>query len=169
MDYILSILINLVIAIIVAVMTSNLSLRGFYRQEIWLRKETKYSQIIDSLNKMQRYYWHLIDVHSGSIENDEKNVELELREEEYMLAKRELEMLSSSPVFMLNNEVIDILDGLMKSSNKKTEDERNGDWFSYFDRLGYEAKEAKIKIAEIASKDLKIKVKRKRKKFLLHR
>ncbi|SEV83095.1 hypothetical protein [[Clostridium] fimetarium] len=166
MDY-TSILINLIIAIIVAVLTSNLSLRGFYRQEIWLRKETKYSQIIDSLNKTQRYYWHLIDEHSGCIENenDEENVERELREEEYILAKRELEMLSSSPVFMLNNEVIDILDELMKSSSTKSEDERNGDWVSYFDRPGYEAKEAKIKIAEIANKDLGIKVKRRKKKL----
>ena len=162
MDYYTSIVINLIIAIMVAILTSKLSLRGFYRQEIWLRKEMKYSQIIDSLNKIQRYYWHLIDVHSGSKENDEKNVELELREEEYILAKRELEMLSSSPVFMINNEVIDILNGLMKSSNTKSEDERKGDWFSYFDRLGYEAKEAKIRIAEIANKDLGIRVKRKK-------
>ena len=162
MDYYTSIVINLIIAIMVAILTSKLSLRGFYRHEIWLRKEMKYSQIIDSLNKIQRYYWHLIDVHSGSKENDEKNVELELREEEYILAKRELEMLSSSPVFMINNEVIDILNGLMKSSNTKSEDERKGDWFSYFDRLGYEAKEAKIRIAEIANKDLGIRVKRKK-------
>jgi hypothetical protein len=159
LDYI-SILINLVIAIIVAVLTalitSKLSLKGFYRQEIWLRKETQYNQIIDSLNKIQRYYWHIIYDDTRYNESDEYRKESEIISDEYDTAKRELEMLSSTPLFMVKSEVMGILEEMLKSANTKTEQERMGDWFSYFDRLGFEAKNAKNKIAEIAYKDLEI-------------
>lgn len=159
MDYI-SILVSLIIAIVVAVVTSNLSLRGFYRQEVWLRKETKYSQIVNSLNKMQRYYWKVNDEHLGVTDSNESDEEKELREREFMFAKRELEELSTSPLFMVNPEVVEILSDLVVSSNSKTTDEISGDWFSYFDRLGYESQEAKTKIAKIANKDLGIKIKK---------
>lgn len=157
MDYI-SILINLFIAItvavITAVITSKLSLKGFYKQEIWLRKESQYNQIIDSLNKVQRYHWHIIDGEIEHNETDEYKKETKLRENEYKNEKRELELLSSTPLFMVKVEVMSILEELLKSSNPKTENEIMGDWFSYFDRIGFEAKEAKDKIAEIAYKDL---------------
>lgn len=153
MDYI-SILINLIIAIVVAVVTSNLSLRGFYKQEIWLRKETKYSKIIDALNKIQRYYGYLMDRLSGMLELDECSYENGVKEKEYMIAKRELEILSSTPILMIHKDVSDILNELVISSNTKTKDERMGDYFSYYDRLHFEVQEAKIKTATIANKDL---------------
>lgn len=167
MDYI-SILINLVIAMIVAILTAliaaKLSVKGFYKQEIWLRKETQYNQIIDSLNKVQRYYWHIIDSYMGVEENEFYKNELSLKEEEFKIAKRELELLSSTPLFMVKSEVIDILAELLKSANTQSKEECMGDWFSYFDRLGFEAKEAKNKIADIAYYDLGIKTSKKRKK-----
>ena len=167
MDYV-TFLVNLFIAIIVAVitslMTAKLSLKGFYKQEIWLRKETQYNQIIDSLNKVQRYYWHIIDSYMGIEENEFYKNELSLKEEEFKIAKRELELLSSTPLFMVKSEVIDILGELLKSANTQSKEERMGDWFSYFDRLGFEAKEAKNKIADIAYYDLGIKTSKKRKK-----
>lgn len=167
MDYI-SILTNLIIGIIIAVLTAlitaKFSLKGFYKQEIWLRKETQYNQIIDSLNKIQRYYWHITDSYMGVEENEFYKNELSLKEEEFKNAKRELELLSSTPLFMVKSEVIDILSDLLNSANTQSKEERMGDWFSYFDRLGFEAKEAKNKIADIAYYDLGIKTSKKRKK-----
>ena len=161
MDY-FSIIINFVIAIVVATLTAlitaRLSIKSFYRQEIWLRKETQYNQIINSLNKIQRYHWHIIDSFMGAEEDEYYKKELRLRENEYLIAKRELEILSSTPLFMVKSEVMDILDKLLKSAGTKTEDERMGDWFSYFDRLGFEAKEAKNRIADIAYEDLGIRI-----------
>lgn len=153
MEY-FSVLISLIIAIVVAVITSNLSLRGFYKQEIWLRKETKYSQIIDSLSKLQRYYGNIVDDISGNSISD--NIRDEADVGEYKIAKRELELLASSPILMTHKDVSDILNDLVISASTKTKEESSGDYFSYYDRLWFESKEAKIKIAAIANKDLGI-------------
>lgn len=154
MDYI-SFLINLIIAIVVSIITSYLSLRGFYKKEIWLRKEAKYSQIVDSLNKIQQYYSNIIDDLSGVSQVNESE-EDELNKMEYKIAKRDLEILSSSPMFIIHKDISDILNELVLSSNTMTKEERMGDYFSYYDRLLYEVKQTKRKIAEIANKDLGI-------------
>ena len=87
MDY-SSLLINLIIAIIVAVIASNLSLKGFYKQEIWLRKEVKYSQVIDSLSKMQRYYGHIIDDYSDASESNRIKEDVDIREKEFEIGNK---------------------------------------------------------------------------------
>lgn len=157
MDYI-SIGINLGIAIMVAIITSKLALKGFFRQEIWLRKEAKYSQIIDSLNKIQQFYWRMIDESSGEIDEAEDDLVRQKREEDFKNASREMELLATSPSFIISPKVHDIINDLVESSHTKTSEERMGNWFAYYDRLGYEAKEAKHKITEIAKKDLGIRI-----------
>ena len=60
MDDLLIIIINLFVsiitAIIVSIITAKLTLKYFFRQEIWLRKEKRYTEIIDRLCMLLNYY-----------------------------------------------------------------------------------------------------------------
>lgn len=152
MDY-KSIGVNLIIAIIVAVITAKLSIKGFYKQEIWLRKENRYSDIINDLSMLQRYYGHVFDKAAGF---SELTYMEELLEEEYNISRRQLELISFSQGFILKREVAQILSKLFSSSKDKSSNERMGDYCAYFDRMYSETQEAKVMIIEIANKDLKL-------------
>lgn len=141
--------INLSISIIVAIVTANLTIRSFYRQEIWLRKELKYSEIIQEMSVLQTHYSHLFDNMCGCENN------IQILEEEFLAAKIKLELLSINSSLIIKPDVSDIILDLFKSSSKKG-DELKGDYGSYYDRMAYEVKEAMNKIINLAKKDLKI-------------
>lgn len=150
MDYI-SVLVNLIIAIIVAVVASRLAVKGFYRQEIWLRKEQKYSEIIEELNIIQKHYGDWVDEIIGATRRENDDL---LTISEYRKSKRELELISQDGFLVIDNEIADILRELFKSSEEMTLNEQQGDVFGYADRMYAETRDSKIKIINIARKDL---------------
>lgn len=150
--------INLIVAIVVAITTASitawLSLTIFYKKELWLRKEKKYSDIINNLGKSLKEYCDMIDVEIGKRSrnsNGDDDFNLMVRE-----AVRELELISITPSLTIDNKVRIILDNLLKESEMKG-DELQGNWFPYFDRMYVATKKAMDEIDEIARKDLKIK------------
>ncbi|OZV13474.1 hypothetical protein CIW83_02715 [Tissierella sp. P1] len=153
MEYIY-IIVNFIISIIVAVVTAKIAIKDFYRQEIWLRKESKYSEIIGNLSILQKYYGDMFDEFVGE---SESIVDDDLIKKKYNTSLRELELVTFSNGFMLNPKVSDILSQLFYSARNKTENERMGDFVSYIDRMYGEIRDSKEKIIEIAKKDLKVK------------
>lgn len=152
MDYI-SILVNLLISIIVAIIVAKLAIKGFYRQEVWLRKEKKYSQIIEELNIVQKHYGDWVDDIIGSSRGQEYDLETI---KEFRKAKRELELISQEGFLVIDNNISDIVGELFASSKNMTANERQGDSFSYADRMYGETRDAKIEIINIARKDLRL-------------
>lgn len=150
---IVSILVSLGISIIVAIITAKLAVKGFYRQEIWLRKEKKYSKIIEELNIVQKHYGDWMDEIMGYPKS--KKVDLEIIKE-YRMAERELELISQEGFLVINGDVSDILVELFKSSKNMNLNEQQGDSFGYADRMYVETRDAKIEIINIARKDLRL-------------
>lgn len=148
-----TIIINIVISIIVAIITAKLSLNGFYKKEIWLRKEKQYTEIISGLSKLQNYYGKLFDFNIHIIDNNPINEDYDT---EIGKLLRDLEAISTTPCFILKKEVHLILKELFKSANNRIDDESNGDLVSYFNRMYGEIKDTNKKISELARKDLKI-------------
>lgn len=146
------IFINIFISILVAVITAKLALGGFYKQELWLRKEKKYSEITDKLVLLKKYYGDLFDefVSNGEIERDVSY------EEEYKKAKREIELISLGSNLIINESVIERLERLMKASQHQTKNEIQGDIVSYFDRMYGEVEDTRKEIVKLAKKDLNI-------------
>ena len=152
MDHV-SIVVNLLISIVVAMIAAKLAVKGFYRQEIWLRKEKKYSQIIEALNIVQKHYGDWMDEIMGASTREESGLETI---KEYMKSKRELELISQEGFLVINNDIPDILRELFQSSEKMTLNEQQGDAFGYADRMYAETIDAKKEIIRIAKKDLRL-------------
>ncbi len=150
MDYI-SLIINLIIAIVVAVITAQLSIKEFYKQEIWLRKEDRYSEIIKDLSILQKYYGDIFDEALGILGANGIN---DFLENEHKMSIRRLELVVLSQGFILKKEALQTLQQLFISSKTETDDERMGNYVGYFDRMYGETKHAKDEIIKIANEDL---------------
>ena len=153
MDYI-SIIINVTISTFIAIITARLTINGFYKQEIWLRKEERYNSIINELSHMEIYFANLFDI-AGGIPHE--LVDTELAADEYKPASYKLEVRGSMGGFIISQEVAKVLKNLMISSKNKTTEEMQGNYFAYYDRMCAEIAKAKEKVIRIANKDLKIK------------
>ena len=140
------------ISIVVAVVTAVISQKGFYKKETWLRKEKKYSEIIDNLSILLKYYGDMFHDSVGAKKyNGEDCIE------EINKAKHELERLSMIPSFIINSKVRDILKELFHQANIKFGDDNCHDFASYLDRMYGVTKDSIIEIDSLARRDLKIK------------
>ncbi len=149
---VVDVLSSLFIAIITAIITARLALGHFYRKEIWLRKESKYSEIVNELCKMQQFMEKEYDYYVCGRETDDNYKALRA---EYKKAKLELEKIRYSTGFIIKSAVNDVIDQMMKDFENKTDNERQGDYFSYNDRIYGVIKDAISKIIDIANEDLK--------------
>lgn len=149
---IVDVLSSLIIAIITAIITARLALGHFYRKEIWLRKESKYSEIINELCKMLQFMEKEYDYLVYGEATDDNYEALRAA---YKKAKLELEKIRYSTGFIINPAVNDVIDKMMKDFEFKTDNERQGDYFSYTDRIYGVIKDAISKIIDIANEDLK--------------
>jgi len=141
---------NLLVAITVAIITAKLSLNHFYKREIWLRKEAKYSEIVDKLSAILNYKSKEYDIYVFNEEIDiDKNLEIEYKES--LLA---LEKLRYSTGFIIDSEVNKIIDEMIKDFRIKGENEIQGDLFGHLDRVYSVINDSIPKIIEIANKDL---------------
>lgn len=148
---VLEVAFSVIIAIITALITAKVALRHFYRQEIWLRKDKKYSEIIDKLCALMNYQ----DNQWGKFVLNKNNaLEEELIEQEYKNAKKDLEKIRFSIGFIINPKVNKIISEMIEDFEIKDINERQGDIGSQIDRVYGVIKEAIEKIIEIANEDL---------------
>lgn len=91
MDYI-SLILNLIISILVAIITAKLSIKDFYKQEIWLRKEERYKSIINELSQIERYFTSQFEIVCGIISSD---TDTDLINKKYKTSNYKLEILST--------------------------------------------------------------------------
>lgn len=145
-------LINVFLSAGVAILTAWLALKHFYKQEKWLRKEKKYTEIIDSLAIMLKYNDIKYELFTNQIQHESEPPDLEA---EYETAKNSLKILRYKTGFLIKREVSEILDDVWKSFQYKTLEERQGNMEAYIARIYNEIDEATQKIIKIAEKDLK--------------
>jgi len=150
MDDIYILIINLLVAIITATITAKLALNHFFRQEIWLRKEKKYSEIIDRLCVLLNYYEKIWD---SAVEMETINFTEDYLSE-YQKAFTEIEKIGYSTGFIINPEVNEIINSMIKDFDLERE-ELQGNHFAYIERIYYVIKETIKKIIVIANADLK--------------
>lgn len=72
-------------------------------------------------------------------------------------AQRELEKLSMTPSFILDNRVPVILKALFQAASQRIGDERQNDFYSYYVRVYEEIKQSITEIDKLARKELKVK------------
>lgn len=151
-DVLSNLTIAIITAIVTAIVTAKLSLGHFYRKEIWLMKESKYSEIINELCKMLQFKEKECDYLLYGEKTDDTFEALNV---EYKKAKLELEKIKYSTGFIIKPDVNDVIDKMMKDFEFKTANERQGDFFGYTDRIYGVIKDAISKIIAIANEDLK--------------
>lgn len=139
-------------ACLVAILTASLTLRQFYQQEIWLRKEQRYSEIISILSVILRYNDIKYLIFTNQISSTDYSDELEL---EYQKAKKELELLRYSSGFVIKPEVNNIINEIWSAYEYKSLREHQGDMEEYIGRIYKEIEQSMSKIIEIANDDLK--------------
>jgi len=156
MDDLLIIIINLFVSIITAIIasfiTAKLTLKYFFKQEIWLRKEKKYSEIIDRLCMLLNYY----EKESANYVLIEDNNFTDDFISEYKKALTEMEKIRYSTGFIIKPEVNEIIDNMINDFALEGE-ELQGNHFAYIDRVSSIIKETIGKIIDIANTDLEIK------------
>lgn len=150
---VIDVLINILIALVIAIATANLTIKGFYKQEIWLRKERKYSQLIEELCIIHKYF---IDIFEEYCTNGAVEVESQISRHEYEIARKNIELINASSGLILDSGISIVIDDFKKILIMQG-DELEGDYFSYYDRVSFELINTIEKIKEVASKDLRIK------------
>ncbi|MBG0763349.1 MAG: hypothetical protein H0S78_00435 [Tissierellales bacterium] len=147
----LELLLNLILATSVSVLTAYLTLKHFYKKEIWLRKEKIYSQIINDLVVLLDYFNKEYDsvLSFNKVGEDEFNIR-----KEYDRAKREIEKLRYTAGYLIKPEVNKLLSKMIKEISNMNIEERQGNYVGYLDRASESVDETIKKIIEIADKDL---------------
>lgn len=153
-EFIISLVINLIIAIIVSIITAKLSIKGFHKQEIWLRKEKKYSFIISSLILLQK---HSLDVLESLGNSNDINFTYNLNK--MYKTRKDLELLSLSPSFILDENISIILKELLDKTAIIEDDDVT--YYEFYDVMYDKTRIAITEIDKLAHKDLKINSKNK--------
>jgi len=148
------ILIGLIPAIVVSILTSyitvNLSLKQFYSQRWWDKKETEYTRIMRELARLKLCFsdWYESFLyHKPVTEQDSKKLN-----ETYKRASESLSKISAIGTFVVSEETVTALDGLLTQFEQETP---RGDPFDAIER-DYIAVEKCIKeVTQYARKDLR--------------
>lgn len=148
---IFDLVLNVVLSAGVAILTAWLSLKHFYRQEKWLRKEKKYSEIIENLVILLEYFNKEFERATGMTEYIDDNDDFI---KNYDNAKREIEKLRHTTGYLINPKVNVILNDMLKQFGFITVNERQGDYAGHMDRVYGVINEALKKIIQLADKDL---------------
>jgi len=113
---VISFILSLISAVVAALVTAKLALKGFYNQELWLRKETQYSNILNKLGLLYKHYSNRADLEMG-VPEDIMN---EIDEKEHKKALKEIEILSVTPSYIINVKVNEVLKNLVLESRKRS-------------------------------------------------
>jgi len=144
---------NILLALIVAVVASFLSIKVYTKNELWQKREQKYSELINQLLVMLKYYSDKIDDGHGP-SFTKLNI---INENEYENSIYKIELVSLYPAYLLDPKISKMLNNLVSSSKALIGTEALGNRFEYFDRMGAETKSTIEQINTIAKKHLNIK------------
>lgn len=148
--------ISAVFSILGAYLGVKFSFKEFHKKEIWLRKEEKYTELVNLLSDLNLYYNEQWSYATGECsDNNKSKVDAKLYEEIPNI-KYKLEIIKLSKGFIMNKEVGIIIENLLLELNSKSLNESMGDVFSYVDRVNFAVEKAKDEIIKIANKDLGI-------------
>ena len=146
-QFVASLVTPLLVAVVTAVLTVQLSFRRFQAERWWDRKADAYSRIIEAL-------YHVVAHASMTQEvwyEDAKFHEEYKKErvESYRKALRDLEMATSVGAYVISEEAAKILTEVAKRQRIKGPNEAMADQFEEYTN-------ALTKIRELAKKDLKV-------------
>jgi hypothetical protein len=143
---------NLAVAIVVAALTVQLSLRRFYREKWWERRLDAYTRVIEALHHMVR-----------SLDLDWKH---EVEKADYNEAYRktltekaqagwaEIRKAIDMGELLLSAEALAELDRIMKETDKFSPDANS--YFEYIDGTLFEVRECLKKLVPLAKNDLRL-------------
>ena len=99
---------------------------------------------------MRKHYSDMIDEAIGVKYNYQEI------NKEVIKAQRELETLSMTPSFIIDDKVLVVLKALFQAASDRIGDEREGNYYSYYERIYGEIKQSIDEIDRLARKDLKV-------------
>lgn len=140
----------LVIAILTSIITVRLSIKQFYTQKWWEKKADTYSKIIEELSYLQFYFGELFD---EGIQI--KHISEEEREDLYKRHKNSKQLIFksfASGAYIISNKSIKALERLIKALE---EEKTNCHFTDNYDRWYGATKECIQEIREEAKRDLK--------------
>lgn len=150
---------SLVVAVVTAILTVQLSLRRFQAERWWERKVDAYSRIIEALHHVIAFTWmNLEQIHENAYFSQEDEAEIK---SSYSKAQRDLHLAIDLGAYIISDEVAKILTELRSSPKKEDKDEQDEENPGYehlkmlesdFDR--YPKALAKIRV--LARRDLKV-------------
>jgi len=143
---------GLVVAIVTSLITVRLSIRRFYEEKWWEKKYDAYTGILQSLHHFKKYALKHFDsyVSHKKISEDAKK-ELE---SDWKKHSKEFEMLHDMALFQLSEEANRILDEYREAKNEAKKCE---DIFEWIDKDADAAISCLKKLSLEAKNDLKIK------------
>jgi nitrogen fixation/metabolism regulation signal transduction histidine kinase len=147
------ILIGLIPAIVVSILTSyitvNLSLKQFYSQRWWDKKEAEYTQIMHELACLKlcfRDWYGSLFYNKEMMEQDSEKLN-----ETYKKARVSLARISAMGTFVISKETVTALDDLLTQFNQEAP---RGDPFAALESDYKTVEQCIIKVQECAQKDL---------------
>lgn len=142
---------SLLIALVTAIATATIALKHFYKQELWLRKEEKYSEIVEKMSVLMNYFKWAIGEEIDPRTSEEDGIKYY---REYKEIRKEIEVLRFSEGFIINFKVTTVLRELI-SNLQRIENEAKH-FFEIFDNSSVITITAINDIIQIANKDLKV-------------
>ena len=144
-------LLSLMVAVVVAYVTVQLSLWRFYREKWWERKLAVYTSVIESLHHIKssaEHRWEALVFAAPVVEAEKKSLD-----EKYRAARAELRKCADIGEFLLSPEAVDVLDNF----ERQAEAARNANTYDkHLDGMLVAVSDALVGIKEVAKHDLRL-------------
>lgn len=142
---------GLIIAVFTSYFTVKLSIRRFYAEKWWEKKQEIYSRLIEALHYLKRYFSEkLEDVRERGHLNEEKEEKLKI---EYSQASMELDKIKDLASLLLSQNAVSIIEKYEKDEKEALQ---SNSFYDYLDHSLVAVEECLKKIKIEAKIDLKI-------------
>jgi len=147
---IIALIAGVVISVVTAYVTVQLSMKQFYSQKWWEKKAETYSNIIEHLSYLQYYFeeWFAEGVH----EKELSSIDKERLSDGYRQARESIIKASAIGAFIVSDKTTAVLETLLRELDKK---DQKGNWVGDIDRCYGSVKECIAKIRKYSEKELK--------------
>lgn len=147
----LSLVPSVITGVVVALVTTRLSLRRFYSERWWERKVAAYSTILEALYDMNRYSDEAIEAfESGRELSDERNDQLHAQ---WRKGRNEIDKAAAIGAFIISEEASLHLNQLDKDLRVASSEQS---WYEHLDSEAAALRKCIGAIKECAKRDLKI-------------
>lgn len=143
--------VGVITGVLVALVTTRLSLRRFYSERWWERKLQAYSTILESLYDMRRYSEEAVEAFESGCElSDDRRTELHVQ---YRRGRSEIDKASAIGAFVISGEASRYLAQLQRDLGAASHEES---WYNHLDSEGAALQKCIEAIKECAKRDLRI-------------